>query len=93
MTITILTGRPSATKTLRVRVRNADSTHTPGYPVQLDVDDSDCGGGVTATPDFLCGTPGAQNSLSLVDGTTKTARVRLTVNAAAFTNVVDKNDY
>jgi hypothetical protein len=70
-----------------VHVRNADPTRTAGYPVQLDVDDSDCGGGVAATPDFQSSTPGAQNVITIADGSTKTARILLTVNAAVFTSV------
>lgn len=66
-------------------MRNADPTHTAGYPVQLDVDDSDCGGGVATTPDFQAAAPGMQNVITIADGSLKTARVLLTVNAAAFT--------
>jgi len=84
VTIAIPAGRLTATKILRVRVRNADLTHTIGYPVQLAVDDSNCGGGVAATPDFQSATPGAQNIITIADGSMKTARVLLTVNAGAF---------
>jgi hypothetical protein len=86
VTITIPAGKGAATKTLSIRVRNADVTHTAGYPVHLDVDDSDCGGGVAATPDFVSTAPGAQNVITIADGGMKTARVGLTVTAAAFTS-------
>jgi len=42
-------GKVSATKTIRVRVRNADVAEAVGHPVELDVDDSDCGGVVAGT--------------------------------------------
>jgi len=82
VSLTILAGRLAATKVLTVRVRNADTTHTMGFPVQLDVDDSDCGGGVAPTPDFQSTTPGAQNVITIADCMMKTARALLTVNAA-----------
>ncbi len=86
--VTIPLGKTSVTKTLMVKVRNADLTHTTGYPVKLVVDDSDCGplGTVASTPDFMPAMPLAQNSVTIADGKAKTAKVLLTINSSAFTS-------
>ena len=87
--VTIPIGKTSVTKTIFVKVRNADQTHTTGYNVKLSVDDSDCGTlhATAAAPDFLPLTTGTQDSVLVPDGKTKSAKVVLTISASAFTSV------
>jgi hypothetical protein len=84
ITMTIQAGSSSTNKTLSVHVRNADTTHTLGHMVKLDVDDSDCGapGTVAGPPTF----PRVQNRVTIADGKAKIAKVVLTASRAAFTS-------
>ncbi len=87
LTVIVPAGSNLTTRTFSIRVRNADPAGTAAYPVQLNVDDSACGGGVASTPDFLSAAAGAQNTIPIAAGQTKSARIQLTVRAAAFTTV------
>jgi hypothetical protein len=90
ITVTIKAGSSSTNKILSVHVRNADTTHTLGHVVKLDVDDSDCGapGTVAGPPTFS----GVQNRVTIADGKAKIAKVVLTVSNA-FTSFNRKAPY
>ncbi len=74
------------TKSLRIKVRNADDKEKPGHVVRLIAEDGDCPPGtIAAGPDFDRKTPGDQNSLLVAGGSTKSAEVVVSVARADFT--------
>lgn len=82
----IRSGAATATKPLRVKVRNNDLDPSATQTVQLTVNNVDCPPGILqAPPDFDRGTPGQQDTIELRGRLTKTAIVFLTIAAADFT--------
>jgi hypothetical protein len=88
-TLTIAAGETEVTAKLSVKVRSADilpAKERPGHTIELTVPATDCPAGTIAgAPDFDAKTPGAQSTVLLAGGTTKTAVVPLYVSSAAFT--------
>jgi Tol biopolymer transport system component len=91
LTVTIPAGKSSVTATLKVSVRNGDvrpKPASPGHLIQLAVSDGTCPTGTVAgLPDFVPKTPGAQTSILLKGGASKTAKVPLSITSSAFATV------
>lgn len=74
------------TKSVRIKVRNADDKEKPGHVVRLIAEDGDCPSGTIASgPDFDRKTPGDQDSLLVAGGSTKSAEIVVSVARADFT--------
>jgi cytochrome c peroxidase len=89
LNVTLPSGSSSVRRTVRVTVRNADVPAlgvSAAHTIQLTVT-NDCPPNTVGTPDFSASTPGAQDSVLVADGQTKTAIVPITIAAGAFTNV------
>jgi len=86
-TYTIPLGSTSVTKTVRVKVGNADilpTVETAGHAIQLSVTSSDCPVGIAGTPDFGKFAAGPSNVAQVVGGKRRTAKVALTITSAGF---------
>ena len=89
LTVTLKSGVTSVTKNLIVTVRNADilpTPETPGHTILLTASSTDCPAGTIAgLPDFDAKTPGAQNSVRLAGGKSKSAALPLVITSSGFT--------
>ena len=89
--LAIARGRPSATRSFAVVVRNANQRTVPGpgfgpLTVQLAASAVACAGGtMLGVPDFDRKTPGSQPTVSLAPGKSGRAMVTVTVQAADVT--------
>jgi len=91
VTIKLRGNDTARSKTIRVKVRNADVGESPGHTIRLVADDGDCPPGtISAGPDFDAATPGGQDSALVAGGSTKSATLVVTVARAAFTSVNTK---
>lgn len=88
LNVTIPAGKSAVSKTLRVRVRNADilpNPEKPGHTIQL-VANGDCPAGtIVGLPDFGKAAAGPSDTVVVAGGTTRTAKVSLHIDRAAFT--------
>ena len=86
--IRIAAGHSTATAVVRIKVTNADAPSPregAGHDVRLIADLGDCPAGtVIGAPDFATATAGDQDVVTLKGGKSKSARVRVQVDAAAF---------
>jgi hypothetical protein len=91
LTVVIPAGKSGVTATLKVTVRNGDvlpNKETPGHTVLLALTDGTCPAGTVAgLPDFAAKMPGAQPSILLKGGTSKTAKVPLSITSMKFPTV------
>lgn len=92
--VTIGTGRTSATKVLRIKVRNGDLSPTrelPGHEIRLIAQDGTCPAGtVVGVPDFGGPGPGAHDTVTLPGGSTASAKVTVFFDSAALTSLNKK---
>jgi hypothetical protein len=88
LNVVLRSGKPSVAKDVRVTVRNAsEATQT----IQLMASEGDCPAGTLAgLPDFASRTAGAQDTVTLTAGRSKTAVVPLSIDSAHFTNATQK---
>lgn len=87
LTILIPKTRTAVDRVLRVRVTNADikpKKESSGHPIELSVDAGDCPGGVIGDPDFDAKVAGAQGSVTVKGGQSRTARVPLHIENTSF---------
>jgi len=82
-------GTTGITKTVKVKVQNADvvpSPEKPGHVIHLTVSDGECPGGtVVGSPDFDKATDGDQDTVLLAGGKIATATVTLEILSTNFT--------
>lgn len=87
LTLRLAGDEAERSKSLRIKVRNADRGEKPGHVVRLIAEDGDCPPGtITAGPDFDARTPGDQDSLLVAGGATKSAMLTVRVARADFTS-------
>ncbi|MGH3055484.1 MAG: matrixin family metalloprotease, partial [Gaiellaceae bacterium] len=88
MSVTIASGRTSATAKIHVKVTNADVLPFPepqGHTTKLVASDGSCPAGtIVGLPDFDGSNPGDQDTVWLSGGKSKSASVTLNVDSAAF---------
>lgn len=85
LSVSIGAGITEVTKEVAITVRNADpgsATEGSGHIIELLADSTNCPLGTIGTPYF--GPPGGQASILVGPGTTKTAKVPITINSDAF---------
>ena len=81
-------GQTSVTKSLTIKVRNADvkpAREKPGHLIQLTVRDGTCPAGTVAgRPDFDRQTAGAQDTVLIKGGATKHTKIPLVFDASSY---------
>jgi hypothetical protein len=92
LTVKLAAGTTSVSKTIKVKVRNADTeAFGLGHEIQLAATSADCPGGtISDVPDFDKTMPGAQDSVFVEAGKTKKALVSLVISSAAFSTFNSK---
>lgn len=87
LSVRLAAGTTSDSRTIKVKVRNADTTAMTSNTITLTVDDGDCPAGTAGAVDFDSRTAGTQNTIELRAGASAKAEVTVELTAAAFSSV------
>ncbi len=77
-------GDASASKTVTVKVGNADASDSFGHAATLTASDGDCPAGTITSVDFDSSAPGEQSQAAVSGGGTRAGDISVSVQAAAF---------
>ena len=94
LTLTVPSGRPSATRTRHPTVRNADIlpiVENPGDSLTVTGSDGTCPAGTLGLPDMDTTMPGAQNAVTVNGGRAKSGRLSVTASSALVTTTNKKS--
>ncbi|MBI3784360.1 MAG: hypothetical protein HY270_13265, partial [Deltaproteobacteria bacterium] len=89
--INIPTGSTGVSKTIKVRVLNADVPETAGHSIALSTSDGDCPPGTVGGADFDSQSVGQQSSISVGGGKSKSAAITLSVDPTQFNSANGKS--